>query len=123
MSFFLRKLSNLPGEAGVTVGTTPDGGVPAGIGAVIACGADWAGVVRSGGTVGAGQAGRAGRESSARDHSRVLPGSDGGTHPEASPSLRDGDQARFSEQASAGMRECAAKNPAPAHRQSPEPPH
>jgi hypothetical protein len=56
MSFFLRKLSNLPGEAGVTVGTTPDGGVPAGIGAVIACGADWAGVVRSGGMVGAGQA-------------------------------------------------------------------
>jgi hypothetical protein len=37
--FFLRKRSNSLGEAGVTVGTTPDGGVPAGTGVAIVRGA------------------------------------------------------------------------------------
>jgi len=56
MSFFLRKLSNSLGEAGVTVGTTPDGGAPAGTGVAFSGGAAWAGVVRPGGTGGDGQA-------------------------------------------------------------------
>jgi hypothetical protein len=56
MSFVLRKLSNSPGEAGVIVGTTEDGGVEAGTGVAITGGAAWAGVVLPGGAGGDGQA-------------------------------------------------------------------
>jgi hypothetical protein len=70
MSFCLRKLSNSLGEVSVTVGTTADGAAPAGTGVAFVRGAARAGVVRPGGTGGAGQArpreyvrlGRAGRE-------------------------------------------------------------
>jgi hypothetical protein len=55
MSFFLRKLFNSLGEVGVTVGTTTDGGVPAGTGVAFVRGAALAGVVRPGGTDGDGQ--------------------------------------------------------------------
>jgi len=84
MSLFLLKLSNSLGEVGVTVGTTADGGAPAGTGVAFVRGAARAGVVRPGGTVGDGQEyvrrGRAGRElarrpqvgrdSNVRNHSR-----------------------------------------------------
>jgi hypothetical protein len=81
MSFLLRKLSNSRGEAGVTVGTAPDGGAPAGIGVAISGGAAWAGVVHSGGTGGEGQAiaqefarrDRARRESNVRNRSLHRP--------------------------------------------------
>jgi hypothetical protein len=73
VSFFLRKLSNSLGEAGVTVGTTADGGALAGTGVAIVRGAAWAGVVRSGGTGGGGQATtKEDRESNVRDHSLLL---------------------------------------------------
>ena len=55
MSLFLRKLSNSLGEVGVTVGTTTDGGAPAGTGVAFVRGAARAGVVRPGGTGGDGQ--------------------------------------------------------------------
>jgi hypothetical protein len=56
MSFFLPKLSNSPGKAGVTVGTTPAGGDPAGTGVAFVRGVAWAGAVLPGGTGGDGQA-------------------------------------------------------------------
>jgi hypothetical protein len=56
MSFLLRSLFNSFGEDGVSVGTTPDGAAPAGIGVGFNGGAAWAGVVRSGGEGGDGQA-------------------------------------------------------------------
>jgi hypothetical protein len=56
MSFFFRKPSNSPLEAADTVGTTPDGGAPAGTSAAFNGGAAWAGVVRSGGKGGDDQA-------------------------------------------------------------------
>jgi hypothetical protein len=56
MSFLLPKQSNSYGEDGVSVGTTPDGAAPAGIGVGFNGGAVWAGVVRSGGEGGDGRA-------------------------------------------------------------------
>lgn len=80
MRLFLRNLSNSLREADVTVGTTADGGAQAGTGVAIVGGAAWAGVVRSGGTGGDGQAGgqclvrrsRVGRECNVRNHFLLL---------------------------------------------------
>jgi hypothetical protein len=77
MRFVQWKQSNSPGEAGVTVGTTPDGGAPAGTGVALVGGAAWAGVVRPGGTGGDDQAsaqspvrvGQVGQESNLRNRS------------------------------------------------------
>jgi hypothetical protein len=71
------KPSNSLGEASVTVGTTPDGGAPAGTGVGFSGGAAWAGVVRPGGTAGDGQVmarefvrrSQVGRESNVRNRS------------------------------------------------------
>jgi hypothetical protein len=79
ISFVLLKLSNSLGEANVTVGTTPDGGAPAGTSVAFERGAAGAGVVRPDGTGGDGQAlavrvfvrrGHLGRECSVRVHYR-----------------------------------------------------
>ena len=56
MRFVLRKQFNSLGEAGVTVGTTADGGAAAGTGVATIGGAAWAGVVRPAGMDGDGQA-------------------------------------------------------------------
>lgn len=61
MRLVLRKPSNSCGEAGVTVGPTPDGAAQAGIGVVPIGGAAWVGVVRAGGTGGDRQAVRRSR--------------------------------------------------------------
>jgi len=83
MSSFLPKPSNSGGKASVTVGTTLDGGAPAGTDVAFVRGAAWAGAVPPGGTGGDGQAtahqlvgrGQVGRECTVRNHS-LLQGHD-----------------------------------------------